>query len=206
MNISIFSRKKSIVYKFSKLWYTNSYFPGTRLLSRIKADSLVVMSSIVGVCVRMFLERRDQCLSRFTRDFTLLTVPDEKEQLVDNFLTQLYSELERDPMWISECLQAGLCSYLWWEIYDLQLFILTGTMNSVTHCLPYIWTTVRYLLGTIMLSFVFNIFLHILVKVLSGFLCIWYLKMILSVLSLCSKIHYMSPISSLYFMVEAIYL
>ncbi|XP_063878825.1 GTPase-activating protein and VPS9 domain-containing protein 1-like isoform X2 [Scylla paramamosain] len=72
-----------------------------KLLSRIKADSVVVMSSIVGVCVRMFLERRDQCLGRFTHDFTLLTVPDEKVQLVENFLTQLYSELERDPMWIS---------------------------------------------------------------------------------------------------------
>lgn len=75
-----------------------------RLLSRIKADSLVVMSSIVGVCVRMFLERREQCLSRFTHDFMLLTVPDEKVQLVENFLMQLYSELERDPMWISKYL------------------------------------------------------------------------------------------------------
>ncbi|KAG0720177.1 GTPase-activating protein and VPS9 domain-containing protein 1 [Chionoecetes opilio] len=72
-----------------------------KLLSRIKADSLVVMSSIVGVCVRMFLERREHCLGRFTRDFTILTVPDEKVQLVENFLTQLHSELERDPMWIS---------------------------------------------------------------------------------------------------------
>lgn len=89
--------------------YDCLHFIPTRLLSRIKADSLVVMSSIVGVCVRMFLERREQCLSRFTHDFTLLTVPDEKVQLVENFLTQLYSELERDPMWISECLWFALC-------------------------------------------------------------------------------------------------
>ncbi|XP_045595997.1 GTPase-activating protein and VPS9 domain-containing protein 1 isoform X2 [Procambarus clarkii] len=72
-----------------------------KLLSRINADGAVVMSSIVGVCVRMFLERREQNLSRFTHDFTVLTVPDEKVQLVENFLTQLFSELERDPMWIS---------------------------------------------------------------------------------------------------------
>lgn len=64
------------------------------------------MSSIVGVCVRMFLERREQSLSRFTHDFMLLTVPDEKVQLVENFLMQLYSELERDPMWISGYLGA----------------------------------------------------------------------------------------------------
>ncbi|XP_069937394.1 GTPase-activating protein and VPS9 domain-containing protein 1 [Cherax quadricarinatus] len=73
-----------------------------KLLSRINADGAVVMSSIVGVCVRMFLERREQSLSRFTHDFTVLTVPDEKVQLVENFLSQLFSELERDPMWISK--------------------------------------------------------------------------------------------------------
>lgn len=78
------------------------YFFHSRLLSRIDADTAVVMSSIVGVCVRMFLERREQSLSHFTHDFTVLTVPDEKVQLVENFLSQLYSELERDPMWISE--------------------------------------------------------------------------------------------------------
>lgn len=66
------------------------------------------MSSIVGVCVRMFLEQREHSLSRFTHDFMLLTVPDEKVQLVENFLLQLYAELERDPMWISECLGLAL--------------------------------------------------------------------------------------------------
>ncbi|KAG7172154.1 GTPase-activating protein and VPS9 domain-containing protein 1-like [Homarus americanus] len=73
---------------------------GNELLSRINADGAVVMSSIVGVA-RMFLERREHSLSRFTHDFTVLTVPDEKVQLIENFLSQLYSELERDPMWIS---------------------------------------------------------------------------------------------------------
>lgn len=84
-----------------------SPFPPIRLLARIDADTEVVMSSIVGVCVRMFLERREQNLSRFTHEFTVLTVPDEKVQLVENFLSQLYSELERDPMWISK---SKLCS------------------------------------------------------------------------------------------------
>ncbi|XP_047500303.1 GTPase-activating protein and VPS9 domain-containing protein 1-like isoform X1 [Penaeus chinensis] len=72
-----------------------------KLLARIDADAEVVMASIVGVCVRMFLERREHNLSRFTHEFTVLTVPDEKVQLVENFLSQLYNELERDPMWIS---------------------------------------------------------------------------------------------------------
>ncbi|XP_076061882.1 GTPase activating protein and VPS9 domains 1 isoform X2 [Oratosquilla oratoria] len=72
-----------------------------KLLSRLDVDCSVIMASLVNVCVRLFLERREQQLARFTFEFTQVTVPDEKVQLVEKFLTQLYAELERDPMWIS---------------------------------------------------------------------------------------------------------
>ncbi|XP_066958236.1 GTPase-activating protein and VPS9 domain-containing protein 1 [Macrobrachium rosenbergii] len=72
-----------------------------KLLARINADTEVIISSIVGVCLRMFLERREEIISQFTHKFALITDPDEKVQLVENLLGQLYSELERDPMWIS---------------------------------------------------------------------------------------------------------
>lgn len=72
-----------------------------KLNDRINVDANVICNSMVGLCVRLFLEKRDKLLSEFTYDFTQLTVPDEKVQLVENFLTKLYGELERDPMWIS---------------------------------------------------------------------------------------------------------
>ncbi|CAL4099243.1 unnamed protein product, partial [Meganyctiphanes norvegica] len=72
-----------------------------KLNDRINVDANVICNSMVGLCVRLFLEKRDKVLSEFTYDFTQLTVPDEKVQLVENFLTKLYAELERDPMWIS---------------------------------------------------------------------------------------------------------
>ncbi|KAK7074988.1 GTPase-activating protein and VPS9 domain-containing protein 1 [Halocaridina rubra] len=72
-----------------------------KLLARINADTEVIMSSIVGVCLRMFLERREDVISHFTHKFALITDPDEKVQLVEDLLRQLYAELERDPMWIS---------------------------------------------------------------------------------------------------------
>ncbi|KAK4303813.1 hypothetical protein Pmani_024199 [Petrolisthes manimaculis] len=93
-----------------------------KLLLRISADTMVVMSSIVGECVRRFLERREQILSRFTHDFTLLTVPDEKVQLVETFLSQMYADLERDPMWISSTNE---------QLVAAQLALERGVMSHI---------------------------------------------------------------------------
>lgn len=75
---------------------------GFRTLLRLDTDTGIITTSMVNVCVRMFLEKRDHVLGQFTKSFMQLTVPDEKVELVDTFLTQLYAELERDPMWISK--------------------------------------------------------------------------------------------------------
>ena len=72
------------------------------MLARLETDTSVVMTSMVGVCVRMFLEKRDTALARFTQAFTQLTASDDKVNQVEKFLNQLYAELERDPMWISK--------------------------------------------------------------------------------------------------------
>ncbi|KAB7498638.1 GTPase-activating protein and VPS9 domain-containing protein 1 [Armadillidium nasatum] len=72
-----------------------------KLLLKLETDTSIVMTSMVNVCVRMFLEKRDESLAQFTRNFMQLTVPDEKVELVESFLGRLYSELERDPMWLS---------------------------------------------------------------------------------------------------------
>ncbi|OXU23185.1 hypothetical protein TSAR_004014 [Trichomalopsis sarcophagae] len=78
-----------------------------RLGERVKCDRDAVNSHLVSVCVRVFLEKRDMHLQRFCEEFKKLTVADEKQDLVDNFLNRLHTEMENDPIW-----QAASCSQL----------------------------------------------------------------------------------------------
>ncbi|XP_058798185.1 receptor-mediated endocytosis protein 6 homolog isoform X2 [Phymastichus coffea] len=70
-----------------------------RLGERVKCDREAVNSHLVLVCVRVFLEKREMHLQRFIEEFKKLTVADEKQDLVNNFLNRLHTEMENDPIW-----------------------------------------------------------------------------------------------------------
>jgi len=70
-----------------------------RLTERLKCDREVCSRFLVAVCVRMFLEKREQMLGSFTAEFQQLTLADEKTDLLNNFLHTLALEMDKDPMW-----------------------------------------------------------------------------------------------------------
>ncbi|XP_046589846.1 GTPase-activating protein and VPS9 domain-containing protein 1 isoform X3 [Neodiprion lecontei] len=70
-----------------------------RLGERVKCDRDAVSSHLVSVCVRVFLEKRETSLLRFCDEFKKLTLADEKQDMVDNFLGSIHMEMDRDPIW-----------------------------------------------------------------------------------------------------------
>ncbi|XP_075226485.1 GTPase activating protein and VPS9 domains 1 isoform X2 [Lycorma delicatula] len=70
-----------------------------RLTERVNSDRAVCTSFLMAVCVRLFLERRENMVARFSSEFQHLTLADEKNDLLDNFLQTLALEMERDPVW-----------------------------------------------------------------------------------------------------------
>ena len=95
-----------------------------RLLSRIKGDTNIIMTSMVNVCVSMFLEKRETILSDFSKEFSQLTAPDEKVDLVESFLAKLHAEVERDPMWISK--------FIIFAYFNLLTFIFNETLLTTS--------------------------------------------------------------------------
>lgn len=69
---------------------------------RVKCDRDAVSSHLVSVCVRVFLEKREASLLRFCEEFKKLTLTDEKQDMVDNFLGSIHAEMDRDPIWQGE--------------------------------------------------------------------------------------------------------
>uniref|UniRef100_A0A8D8YPM9 Receptor-mediated endocytosis protein 6 homolog n=1 Tax=Cacopsylla melanoneura TaxID=428564 RepID=A0A8D8YPM9_9HEMI len=69
-----------------------------RLSERVKCDKDVGYKFLVSICVRLFLEKQDSSVNQFTEEFKQLTLPDEKNDLLDNFLSKLYEDLEKDPI------------------------------------------------------------------------------------------------------------
>lgn len=61
--------------------------------------------------MRVFLEKRDMHVQRFCEEFKKLTVADEKQDLVDNFLNRLHTEIESDPIWQGICIFASPLVY-----------------------------------------------------------------------------------------------
>jgi hypothetical protein len=51
---------------------------------------------LIMVCVRIFLEKREQNILKFQSEFTQLTVVDEKIDLLNEFMKQLMDELKGD--------------------------------------------------------------------------------------------------------------
>ncbi|XP_078044558.1 GTPase activating protein and VPS9 domains 1 [Augochlora pura] len=70
-----------------------------RLCVRVKCDRDAVNNHLVSVCVRVFLEKRESLLSQFCDEFKKLTLADEKQDLVDNFLGDVHAKMENDPIW-----------------------------------------------------------------------------------------------------------
>lgn len=69
------------------------------LSERVKCDRDAISNHLVSVCVQVFLERKESLLSQFCEEFKKLTLADEKQDLVDNFLNKMYTEMENDLIW-----------------------------------------------------------------------------------------------------------
>ncbi|XP_036138759.1 receptor-mediated endocytosis protein 6 homolog isoform X3 [Monomorium pharaonis] len=72
-----------------------------RLCVRVKCDRDAINNHLVSVCVRVFLEKKETFLLRFCDEFKKLTLADEKQDLVDNFLGKVHAEMDNDPIWQS---------------------------------------------------------------------------------------------------------
>ncbi len=72
-----------------------------RLANRVEQDKAVCHRFLIAVCVRLFLERRDQLLVDFVDEFQHLVAADEKADWLESFLQRLSQQLERDPVWQS---------------------------------------------------------------------------------------------------------
>lgn len=70
-----------------------------RLSNRVEQDKAVCHRFLISVCVRLFLERREQLLNDFVVDFQELSAADEKADWLESFLQRMSAQLERDPMW-----------------------------------------------------------------------------------------------------------
>ncbi|CAK9813080.1 GTPase-activating protein and VPS9 domain-containing protein 1 [Anthophora quadrimaculata] len=70
-----------------------------RLCVRVKCDRDAVNNHLVSVCVRVFLEKRESLLLRFCDEFKKLTLADEKQDLVDSFLSKIHAKMDNDPIW-----------------------------------------------------------------------------------------------------------
>lgn len=86
------------------------------LLSQM-IDRDAVNNHLVSVCVRVFLEKRETLLSRFCEEFKMLSLIDEKQDLVENFLGTIHAEMENDSIW------QGIrsCKFLFKEMFVLLL-------------------------------------------------------------------------------------
>lgn len=65
----------------------------------MKCDRDAVNNHLVSVFVRVFLEKRETLFLRFCDEFKKLTLADEKQDLVDNFLSKIHVEMDNDPIW-----------------------------------------------------------------------------------------------------------
>ena len=70
-----------------------------RLSNRVEQDKAVCHRFLISVCVRLFLERREQLLNDFVVDFQQLSAADEKADWLESFLLRMSTQLERDPVW-----------------------------------------------------------------------------------------------------------
>ncbi|KAF6211715.1 hypothetical protein GE061_012229 [Apolygus lucorum] len=70
-----------------------------RLKERVKRDRTLTVEFLSSVCVRLFLEKRADQVTRFIEEFQGCSLADEKCDLSECFLERLYNEMSRDPVW-----------------------------------------------------------------------------------------------------------
>lgn len=67
-----------------------------RFDDRLRNDREMCNRHLILVCVRMFLEKREQNVEQFQDEFVGLTVVDEKIDFMNEFMERLMNELKSD--------------------------------------------------------------------------------------------------------------
>lgn len=68
-------------------------------MKRIKCEQEVCKNFFASICVRIFLQKKEQQLLQFATEFHNLTLADEKNDLLRNFLSTLEKQVDNDVMW-----------------------------------------------------------------------------------------------------------
>jgi len=69
-----------------------------RLTSRLETEQRMSSKFLITVCVRLFLERREDELQHLLVQFSSTNMMDEKTELVVQFLNRMWATLEQEPM------------------------------------------------------------------------------------------------------------
>ncbi|XP_074654278.1 GTPase-activating protein and VPS9 domain-containing protein 1-like isoform X2 [Tubulanus polymorphus] len=70
-----------------------------RLIDRVRRDKEICHKHFISTCVHRFLQKRENSVIRFMDEFHKLTMPDEKTDLVEQFLDELYNAIMSDSQW-----------------------------------------------------------------------------------------------------------
>lgn len=71
-----------------------------RLVERVERDKIICRDYFIMTCVKLFLESKEKGeINAFSQDFQSLPTPDEKCDLLEDFLQKLAEEMERHPIW-----------------------------------------------------------------------------------------------------------
>lgn len=66
---------------------------------QVRSERELSNTSLVAVCVKLFLERQEQYVLSFCEEFSQLRVSDEKTDLLETFLQTLANDMEKDLIW-----------------------------------------------------------------------------------------------------------
>lgn len=67
-----------------------------RLEDRLRNEREMCNRHLIMVCIRMFLEKREEVVQQFQDEFSVLTVVDEKLDCMNEFMAKLMDELRLD--------------------------------------------------------------------------------------------------------------
>lgn len=69
------------------------------LTKRVKCEQEVCKNFFASICVRLFLQKREQQLLQFATEFHGVTLADEKNDVLRNFLSTLERQVDSDSIW-----------------------------------------------------------------------------------------------------------
>lgn len=81
-----------------------------RYEERLKRDREMCNRHLIDCCVRLFMEKRESLVDELQRQFSELTVGDEKIDLLEEFIVKLMTELER-------------CGISEWQLADARISV-----------------------------------------------------------------------------------